>query len=724
MKISAATLKNLDYKQLVINHGEKFVLALIVGFVVFGLLGTSWGRYGKSPDELIEQTDSARDRIIQAEWTEAEQNQFKMRENLRQAIAAMLTPLETAQFQYQTEFISPLYQKKEKIEEPKWLAVDGLIAVAGRAVLSVSAPTGDETPDDELIPFAQAEDKPEERTNLADTDIPDEFRMPNRNRGRSSRSSSTPPDLSALAPNQPGTPSLTGLFGGLGEENEGGILGRRRSDDEPRRSKAGRGDGDYGRGYRYVSVRGVFPLEDQLKELAKAMHELPAEVADEFAIIDFQLQRQTAVPGPDPWAGEWTDVDLQLAAKVLDEAAAFAPDPVHSDIIDSVITMPLPSRVTGIWSEVTGATHPAIDNFTLSKEEMERELRINQKMIEEHQRLRQQQQQEDQPVTRRGWSTRQVAIRDIRKEVTSDPESLKRVAQGLDDGGQPDGSLKRQIEDRVSAAGRLVLFRYLDFDVEPGNAYRYRVRLVLKNPNHDRLLEEVAHPGVVEGQTRETEWSEPTEPVIVPVDTLYFVEGVSPGRGHVQPTAAFDIFQWKPDTGTVIRPDRPMKVDLGAFIGGRENDTLVLDPAQGSFERQEVEFRTGDVLIDLAANPQVDLEDHPDLGLPRERRGRINEVPAQVLVVDEHGELKSIDPISKRRQHQRTALRFDFERRVFQPQLEEFREEERQGKLDALSEKYGDRGDNRQGRNNDRDRRDQRSRGRENPIRVNRRGSY
>jgi hypothetical protein len=62
---------------------------------------------------------------------------------------------------------------------------------------------------------------------------------------------------------------------------------------------------------------------------------------------------------------------------------------------------------------------------------------------------------------------------------------------------------------------RLSLFRYFDFDVKPNRAYRYRVKLVSRNPGFgDKTLpREIAN-----GEFRESPWSDPSPPVVVRTD--------------------------------------------------------------------------------------------------------------------------------------------------------------------------------------------------------------
>jgi hypothetical protein len=64
-----------------------------------------------------------------------------------------------------------------------------------------------------------------------------------------------------------------------------------------------------------------------------------------------------------------------------------------------------------------------------------------------------------------------------------------------------------------------LLFRYFDYDVEPGKQYRYRVRLLLANPNYAVAPHCLEEESSAKNQYLETGWSEPTTVVQVPPDT-------------------------------------------------------------------------------------------------------------------------------------------------------------------------------------------------------------
>jgi hypothetical protein len=71
----------------------------------------------------------------------------------------------------------------------------------------------------------------------------------------------------------------------------------------------------------------------------------------------------------------------------------------------------------------------------------------------------------------------------------------------------PAGTTPANMSAKITAVGNLLLFRYFDFDVQPGYAYRYRVKLKLMNPNYERPVNEVMDPAYAEGESR---WSPPS----------------------------------------------------------------------------------------------------------------------------------------------------------------------------------------------------------------------
>ena len=166
------------------------------------------------------------------------------------------------------------------------------------------------------------------------------------------------------------------------------------------------------------------------------------------------------------------------------------------------------------------------------------------------------------------------------------------------------------VRTRATPVDHYVLFRYLDFKVEPGKTYRYRVKLIVANPFSDRRVEEVTDPSIIEGAERETEYSEPTAPVTVKEDAQFFVKRIDsrPGRPSL-PYAEMDIFQWFAETGTVV--NKTLQTQIGQILGGRKSAD-VLRPSEDVFEPESVLFSTKDALVDVRPGFVLDASLHKD----------------------------------------------------------------------------------------------------------------
>ena len=78
-----------------------------------------------------------------------------------------------------------------------------------------------------------------------------------------------------------------------------------------------------------------------------------------------------------------------------------------------------------------------------------------------------------------------------------------------------------------------VMIRALDFTAEPDHTYRYRVRIVVSNPNYNR---DDVSPGI-DNKTKDLAgpWSKETDVVTMPPDVVPYAVG-SPARRRPSPT--------------------------------------------------------------------------------------------------------------------------------------------------------------------------------------------
>ncbi|QDT92516.1 hypothetical protein [Gimesia algae] len=523
--------------------------------------------------------------------------------------------------------VAPLNAKKTKAKEMEWLPVEDLIASFDRMTMH----TG---------PVRES--------------------LKGRKKTNSAEGNKAKPGEPGYDPNKQRATGIADGMGGSGVSAMAGLTFGELPDESELMTGTEGGIGmtgpvREGRGVRFAAVRGVFDLstqQDKLeRSLGNAFYFKNMQTGNILEFLDFQLQRKKAIPGGDPWGGEWKDVDIETSIKILKECADFDPEVVNSGITDRVLTMPLPSRIAGSWYKV--ATHPRVEYFTLSEEEIEQELEFNRRILDQYKNthLNERVFKEKQ----KGFSTVQLDMRGMRSELMyggRGASEMESVMQGMTD------SKLQKLKANMTVAGRLLLFRYFDFDIIPGETYKYRVRLIVRNPNYQRPLDEVVLPAVAEGETRRTPWSNETAAVTAEEDVHFYLLNVDPPYGIAGTTASFEIYQWYPTTGTTIHS--VLKTSIGEEIGG-EQVVELYDVAKEEYDEEaRVEFDTQNYLVDAIFAPTIRSEEHPDLKLRRRRRHQ--PIAPEAVIVDNFGNLKRSLPPAFSSSYADVKMKFRHER--------------------------------------------------------------
>lgn len=218
----------------------------------------------------------------------------------------------------------------------------------------------------------------------------------------------------------------------------------------------------------------------------------------------------------------------------------------------------------------------------------------------------------------------------------------------------------------------VLLFRYLDFDVTPGMAYRYRAKLKLLNPNFERPRTAIIDPTVSEGRERESDWSNISNPAVVPTSASYFLKDIDrdPSRDDKvrssRPIAFISMFQWDARRGTMLHDTLKIHA-VGQFISETKKTTVVDVGTPSYRDDVEVSFETNDLLLDASGDFDIRPEMHPDLGL-RSDRGHASTslgLLPEVLVMTSEGELKVLDPVFEKSKEDRLKSLVDAEREPY-----------------------------------------------------------
>ncbi len=668
-------LKSIDFKALFMNHGEKFGLVMIVLFVLLALSRTSWSRYGtsrdnKSPENLKTLITDAKNRITSPDnkWPDSKSAQFAVIDFNGKA-RDVFTGLNTAKYEFTTPLFWPLYRKKEKAREPELSAPQLLFADSGVAVLmmrpqqAATLSTPDGTSGDPARPG---------ETPTNSTIRPVEGSLVRPGPGAPGTGGAGPTAPFGIAPAAPGRPTPGGRGAGPGaghgtgpsagpgmvpgmEMNGGGSFG---------------GGGGTARGERFITVRAIVPIKEQIERAMKALNMSYADASAAIEYTDFILQRQVAVAGPEPWSGPWEVVDPKRSLEVLRDCDSDDADPVPSDLQDVAITSPLPKRLLRYWGDV--ATHPSIKHFQPTEAERLREEKLVDQFLETAKKLN----LETQSTKKGGFADLSYDVRALSKNMMMNPmgnDAMQNMAKQMNEGGTGPRMAAPDIQNRLTASGRLYLFRYIDFDVQPGMAYRYQVRLKLRNPLYKRPYEEVENPEFTKEEFSLTAWSNISNPAVVPKTIHYFLKDVDrdPVRedkhNSKRPVANIAMFEWDAKLGTMLY-DSLKILSVGQFISEKKK-TMVLDPATPTFEEKEIPFVTEDMLVDASGDLDLSLAQHPDLLLKADR-GRKDTAKAgilqEALVVTAQGQLKDLDPVSEFPEEQSLKQTVDEERKPYE----------------------------------------------------------
>ncbi len=670
-------LKGINWKEFILGHGEKFVLGGVVVFVLASVGSARWSTYSTPPGTFETKVETEKGKFNQSKFPAEKRAEYDAPDP-GDEVDRVLND-EVPKTEYSTVWVSPLNKKKEKLKEPAYDAVVEVVADAGKVLLQLNPEQPAQTPgaglvvkvDDGSAP-GDASTQPGAVPGVTGPRVDGPRVAGPRNAGPSAAG----PGAAASTPFGPGygeDPGFEGNESSPGGEGYpgGGYPGAGGYPGGGYPGGGGIASNLEARGARFVAVRGVFPHKSQVQKYMKALNaETLHEAAQSVQFWDFELQRKAAIPGAaDPWASEWEPVDIEVAVNLLGRTD-FDVDVVSDEYRDAVFTMPLPYRVTGSWDTAVGpdgrrilASHPRIKRLLTEKEKDEQEARAA-ALIQAAQDA--EAMKDDVPGGFGGVQHNTRSLQSAMGSSSSMRESYNDLYSSMMGGGEPGGSEPGAGYSPYgaggAAAGRgaygrmnvvatpdLLLFRFFDFSVVPGNAYVYRVRLKLTNPNYDRDIAELDDPAFREGKFRLTPWSEMSNPAGVRDETEMFLAKVDERRG-----VDLDVYQWMTETGTYVKGpfEKLQRGDRVAAIGvedsrGRKSgqlETDVLRPVNMTYATEEIDYVTSNTLVDFRKIVPLSPESHPDLQLSG-RRLKLSYDEA--LTLNQFGELVLLDSVTQ-----------------------------------------------------------------------------
>jgi len=143
-----------------------------------------------------------------------------------------------------------------------------------------------------------------------------------------------------------------------------------------------------------------------------------------------------------------------------------------------------------------------------------------------------------------------------------------------------------------------VMVRALDFTPEPDNDYRYRVRIVVFNPNHNR--DDVNHDVDKKAVELIGPWSAPTDEVSMPPDAAPYAMGTLPANPKSDIKVRFQVIRFDPSeaAGGVTVPST-FDASPGEVIGEVRTKDVPVSDGSGK-KSKSIDFNTRQVVIDAA----------------------------------------------------------------------------------------------------------------------------
>jgi len=166
-----------------------------------------------------------------------------------------------------------------------------------------------------------------------------------------------------------------------------------------------------------------------------------------------------------------------------------------------------------------------------------------------------------------------------------------------------------------------IMVRSLDFTVDPDTIYRYRLRVVVWNPNYNR---EDVNGATVDTKADELygPWSEPTNDVTMPADVTPYVYRRMPNGNAV----TFQVLRWDPKDGVTVVRD--FDTEPGAMVGDPRTAYIPVADDSGKRVNRLVDFTSRQFVLDAMGGI------HP---LPRIGINGSFEVPALSLLLRPDG---------------------------------------------------------------------------------------
>jgi len=329
------------------------------------------------------------------------------------------------------------------------------------------------------------------------------------------------------------------------------------------------------KGLRWVCITGVLDNKKLRENYLQALKR--TEIAfPHFKQLD--VQRQVLQANGD-WSA-WESVDFDKNSEIVNNLPEEEEELAPEDVRITALVDPLPFLKAGFWERVHVSSLVPKEKKDVPKPAFEN---MDEGNMMAGMAARMQMQQRNMGGMRAGMAGAGMM------------EGPMGMPMGM---GMMGGGATERIDFETKEADTLMI-RSLDFSVDPDQTYRFRLRLVVFNPNLGR--QDVSAGVDTKTSVLYGPWSEPTNDVTMPADIATYAMHKTPGPGLKGEQVQFQVTHWDPKDGfTVVKP---FDAGPGDIIGDRTS--VRIPSTDGTKDKSKpVDFDSHTLVLDTTGGSQ------------------------------------------------------------------------------------------------------------------------
>jgi hypothetical protein len=334
--------------------------------------------------------------------------------------------------------------------------------------------------------------------------------------------------------------------------------------------------------YRWVAITGTLDHGQMVANYREALKN-PNLAHPQY--LHLNVERQTLQP--DGTWSSWQKVDADKNLDVLDNLPATEEELAPTNVLPPELVDPLPFLNAGLWEKVhIGSLVP--------KEKVKiEEPAKNQmgpggmggrgmgSMAGYGGGMMQGQMQQQMKA--------QMQMQAQMQNMSAGMGAGMRMMGGMGGSSESAGNFWKSEEPRV-------MIRALDFTVEPNESYRYRVQIVVYNPNYGREDVSAVSKEDTKKKTLAGPWSKETDIVSMPLDVEPYVIRAPQVNPALKPKASFQVISFDRKDGWTV--PHTFEAGVGDIVGEPRNEEVPRSDGSG-VQRTQIDFTSRQIVLDL-----------------------------------------------------------------------------------------------------------------------------